>query len=214
VATPILSSNRESSPDEPRLAVCMVCNKIERMPATPAEIRRVPAKVELISGETHTFKDPQGSTMMVPEFDPVLEDFVGRHEHGLDDVSGMQAIKVFPVDPDTWEKMDVVTELKKELQQVTGEFFEESKYYLEEAIKCYNEHHNPVDSCPDYLSDAKKIGPKVSPKYQIFLCHLCPYTHSFVNVELRKKKGWYNPKNSKKLTIARDNSLSAVRKIT
>jgi hypothetical protein len=213
VALPILSSVKEASPDEPRLAVCMVCNKIERMPATPSEIRRIPAVVELVSGEKHTFKDATGATQMVPEFDPVLEDFVGRHGHGLDDVSGMQAIKVFPVDPKTWEKMDVVTELKKELQQVTGEFYEESKFYLEEAIKCYNQHHNPTE-CPDYLDESKTIGPKVPPKYQTYLCHMCPIQHGYVSVELRKKKGWYNPKNHDKLTIARNNSLGAVKKIT
>ena len=208
MSLPILSSTKTPTPDEPRLAVCMVCNKIERMPATPADIRRVPATIELESGETHTFKDDSGAVIMVPEFDPVLEDFVGRHGHGMDDVANMQAIKVFPVDPKTWEKMDVVQELSKELAQVTGEFFEESKYYLEAATKCYNEHHNPSDSCPDYLDDSKRIGPEVSPKDQTFLCHMCPYMHGVVNVELRRRKGWYDPRNNKRLTLARDAAIS------
>lgn len=212
MSVPILSSPKEATPNEPRLAVCNVCNKIERMPAAPAEIRRVPATVETLSGERHTFKTPDGATIMVPEFDPVLEDFVGRHGHGLDDVSGMQAITVFPVDPKTWEKMDVVTELKKELQQVTGEFYEESKHYLEEALKCYNDHHNP-EKCIDYLDDSKRIGPKVSPKFQTYLCHMCPVQQSYVNVELRRRKGWYDPKNDKRLQAGKRRSLGNVKKV-
>jgi len=212
--TVILDKKKDLNPsNEPRLAVCNVCNTIERIPATPNEIRRVPATVELVSGETYTFRDEHGATIMVPEFDPVLEDFVGRHTHGLDDVSGMQAITVFPVDPATWEKVDVVAELKKELQQITGEFYEESEYYREEALKCYNAHHNPVDKCSDLYSEAKTIGPKVAPKYQVYLCHMCPFVHSVVNVELRRKKGWYDPKNDSRLQIAKKRGLGKVKKV-
>lgn len=191
----------------PRLAVCMVCKKIERMIDVADDVPRVPATVVSdVNHESHTFTNDDGSVIMVPEFDPILEDFVGRHEHGINDVSSMQAIQVFPVDQATYDKVDVVAELKTELSKITTEFFEESNYYREEALKCYNAHGNPDPSCPDYLSKSKRIGPQVPPKYQIFLCHMCPI-QSIINVELRDKKGWYDPKKAKQLTIARDRGL-------
>ena len=54
-------------------------------------------------------------------YDPLLEDIVGRHGHGRPDTDVMQFIKVFPVDQATYEKLDVVTELKKELAKQTGQ---------------------------------------------------------------------------------------------
>ena len=191
----------------PRLAVCMVCKKIERMIDVADDVPRVPATVVSdVNHESHTFKNVDGSVIMVPEFDPILEDFVARHEHNIDDVGGMQAIQVFPVDQATYDKVDVVSELKTELSKITSEFFEESNFYREEALKCYNNHHNPDPTCPDYLDPAKRIGPKVPPKYQIYLCHMCPI-QSIINVDLRHKKGWYDPSKSKDLTIARDKGL-------
>jgi hypothetical protein len=189
-----------------------VCHTIERIPAPPADVRLVPAKVEYDDHgviRDYVFKNDDGTPVLVPEFDPVLEDFVGRHKHDLSDVDGMQAIKVFPVDPATWEKMDVVSQLKQELLQVTGEFYEESDHYRTEALKCYNAHGNPAlpgKACADYCEDSRRIGPKVPPKYQTYLCHVCPYMQTYVAQEMRHKAGLYVPetaarwRNSRRVT--------------
>jgi hypothetical protein len=161
----------------PRVVACLVCAKVERIPDPPDDVRRIPAIVEWDDhGVTrkYEFTNDDGTAIMVPEYDPVLEDVVGRHGHGMPDTEVMGALKVFPVDQATWEKMDVVTEVKKELAELTGKFFEESDYYKEEALKCYNAHGNPHLDCPDVLDDAKRIGPRTKHKrHQTYLCHMC-----------------------------------------
>ena len=131
----------------PRLATCMMCAKIERMPDPPADVSMVPAKISYMDmgvERDYTFEMEDGTAIMVPEYDPLLEDFVGRHGHSRPDTDVMGFIKVFPVDQKTYEKMDVVTELKKELNDQTGLLFEEANYYKDEALKCYNDHKNPT----------------------------------------------------------------------
>ena len=82
---------------------------------------------------------------MVPAFDPMLEEFVVKHEHGLPDqaVTHGQQIEVMAVDQHTWDTMDVVTKIKDELQRAHGEVYDESQEYKEGALKCYNAHGNP-----------------------------------------------------------------------
>lgn len=196
----------------PRLVACMTCNKIERIPDHPSDVRLVPAKVAWMDGgveREYEFTHEDGTPILVPEFDPVLEDVTVRHTHGLPDTEVMARIKVFPVDQATYEKMDVVTELKNELAKITGEFFEEADYYRTEATKCYNQHGNPQGSCIDYCDDGKKIGPTSVPKkYQMYLCHLCPIQQAYINVELRRKAGYYDPTKASKLSVARDRRVN------
>lgn len=192
----------------PRLVACLSCNKIERIPDPPDDIPRIPAVVSWMDGgveRDYEFTNDDGTPIMVPERDPVLEDVTIRHTHGLPDTEVMARLKVFPVDQATYEKMDIVTELKKELNDVTGEFFEESMYYRDSAVGCYNEHHNPEGSCIDYCDDSKRIGPTDVPKqHQMYLCHMCPIQQSYINVELRRKAGYYDPKKGQALSTARD----------
>ena len=188
----------------PRLATCMICAKIERMPDPPADVSMVPAKISYMDmgvERDYTFEMEDGTPVMVPEYDPILEDFVGRHGHNRPDTDVMGFIKLFPVDQATYDKLDVVTELKKELNEQTGLLFEEATYYKDEAIKCYNEHKNPSipgNQCIDFLSDGKQIGPTVPKKYQTYLCHMCPYMQTYVAQEMRSKAGLYNPKKSRR----------------
>jgi hypothetical protein len=196
----------------PRIVACLMCSKLERIPDVPDSTPRVPATV---SWDDHgverdyTFRYEDGSTIMVPEFDPLLEDVVYRHGHSRPDTEGMQFIKVFPVDQATYDKMDVVTELKRELASLTDKLWEEVEHYKTEALKCYNEHHNPT-SCIDYLDDSKRIGSDQMPrKYQSFLCHMCPIQQAYISHEQRKRSGLYDPasasvQHTQKQQIARN----------
>jgi len=196
----------------PRIATCLVCCKLERLPDPPEDTPRIPAKLSWDDHgavRDHYMQNEDGSNIMVAEHDPLLEDFVGRHRHGLPDTELIGSINTIGVEQSTWDRMDVVTKVKKDLADITGKIFEESTFYRDEATKCYNSHNNPTveTGCIDYLTDAKRIGPKVPPKYQTFLCHMCPYQQAYVNVELRQKKGWYDPANDARLKAARDASL-------
>ena len=188
----------------PRLATCMICAKIERMPDPPLDVSMVPAKISYMDmgvERDYLFEMEDGTPIMVPEYDPILEDFVGRHGHDRPDTDVMGFIKVFPVEQATYDRMDVVTELKKELSDHTGLLFEESTYYKDEAIKCYNNHKNPSipgRECIDFLDDSKQIGPTVPKKYQTYLCHMCPYMQSYVAQEMRSRAGLYNPGKSRR----------------
>jgi hypothetical protein len=188
---------------------------MERIPDPPSNVPYVPATVawdDHGAERQYTFTNDDGTNIMVPMYDPLLEDITGRHGHGRPDTDVMQFIKVFPVDQETYEKLDVVTELKKELSKQTGQFFEEATYYRDEAAKCYNSHGNPQGSCIDYLDDSKRIGSSHVPKkYQTFLCHLCPIQQSYINVEVRRRAGLYDPKNASKYERARKAKMRKLR---
>jgi hypothetical protein len=198
----------------PRIACCLICNKIERLIDAPDGVPLIPARVTWMDGDTereHIFRDDDGMPVMVPEYDPIMEDFTARHGHGRSDVEGMQFIKVWVTDWHTYHTMDPVMELKKELARQTGEFFEESMYYRDEAVKCYNEHHNPTieTGCIDYLAEEKRLGSSMVPnKYRTYLCHMCPYQQAYVNVELRRRKGWYDPNKA----VSLDAAMKRIRK--
>jgi len=143
---------------------------------------------------------------MVPAFDPMLEAFVVKHEHGLPDqaVTHGQQIEVMAVDQQTWDTMDVLTKIKDELHRVHGEAYDESTEYKDAALKCYNQHGNPdlSSGCPDYLDDSKLIGNatytdedggtvSIPPPYRQYLCFLCPFQQTYIQVELRRRRGMY-----------------------
>ena len=189
----------------PRLVGCNQCRILQRIPdVTPGTPYR-PARLQWTTGEDYIFLDDKGLPVMVAAYDPVLEDFVEKHTHGYDDdkvIGGL--IQVWAVDQQTWDSIDVVTKIKKELQASTNHWYEERDEYREAAIACYNKHGNPDlgTGCPDYLSDDRRIGHgtyktddggnvTVPPKFRQYLCYLCPYQYAYVNVELRRRKGYY-----------------------
>lgn len=181
----------------PRIIACHMCHTVERVIDPPKDVRLVPATIQWDDMgviRSHTIQDDQGMNVMVPEFDPILEDYVARHSHGRPDTEVISFIQAFPCDQATWEKLDVVTEMKKELQLATGEFYEESQYYKEEALKCYNEHKNPQLGCPDWRDDNKTLGSKDMPKkYRTYLCDVCPVSQTYIQTEIRRKAGMYKP---------------------
>ena len=176
------------------------------MPDVHPQTPLVPAILEYHDGQRIILPDEDGHPKMVPAFDPMLEEFVVKHEHDLPDraVTHGQQIEVMAVDQHTWETMDVVTKIKENLEAQSGTIYTESQEYKEGALRCYNEHGNPdLDSgCPDYMSDAKMIGQwnytdedgrqiTIPPQFRQYLCYLCPFQSAYVQVELRRKRGMY-----------------------
>lgn len=189
----------------PRLASCNFCRILQRIPDVHPKTPMIPARLEWKNGESFVYRDEQGLPVMVPAYDPILEDFILSHEHGRDDrdvISGM--VQVYAVDQHTWDSMDVVTKIQAELQKQTNEWYEERDEYREAALKCYNDHGNPDLStgCIDYMDDSKRIGHAtytddegrkitVPPKFRQYLCYICPYQQTYIQVELRRRRGAY-----------------------
>jgi len=178
---------------------------MERMPDVHPKVPLVPARLEWKTGESMTMKDDQGLPKMVPQFDPMLEDFVERHGHGRDDREAIAgAIQVYGCDQRTWDSIDVVQKIKGELHAASGQWYEERDQYRSDATECYNAHGNPTtdDGCPDYLDASKMIGHgrfrdddggrhEIPPQFRQFLCYMCPFQHAYVQVELRRQRGLY-----------------------
>lgn len=189
----------------PRLVTCHYCHILVRLPDPTKGTPFTPARLSWKDGGDFVFKDDTGLPVMVPAYDPVLEDFVEKHGHNLSDaqiISGV--IQVMQVDQKTWDSVDMVTKIKTALHEQTGKFYVERDEYRDAATKCYNEHGNPDATlgCRDYLDDSKRIGRAryelddgrevtVPNKYRQYLCYLCPFQQSYVNVELRRRKGAY-----------------------
>lgn len=200
----------------PRLASCLVCGAIEKLIDPPADVRLVPATVEWDDGgviREHTFEGEDGLVAMVPEHDPLMEDYVGRHQHGIDDVTSMSNIKVYTCDWDTFNSMDAVDFVKKALAEQTDALMEETNYYKEGALACYNQHGNPdtKTGCSDYMTDAKCIGSKQVPeKHRVYLCHMCPYQQTYVMAEIRHRNQLYtDPEKYMKAKRARETRMKA-----
>ena len=191
----------------PRIVACLSCNTIERMVDPPEDTRRVPATLAWDDNgiiREHTIKDEQtGLVAMVPEYDPIMEDYVGRHSHNLPDTMVIDNIKVWVCDQDTYDSLDAVEFVKEALAKQTDEMMTEVNYYKDEALKCYNAHKNPdtKTGCVDFLDDSKIIGSKqVPPKNRVYLCHMCPYMQTYVATEMRHKADLY--KNPQKYLAA------------
>jgi hypothetical protein len=192
----------------PRLVTCHHCHILVRIPDPPHGVPLIPARLQWTDGQDFVFRDDKGLPVMVPAYDPVLEDFTIKHQHHYDDDQIMGGvIQVMAVDQRTWDSVDIVTKIKDQLQKQTGQFYAEQDEYKQAAIACYNKHGNPdlASGCRDYLNDDRRIGPAqysdgeghtvvVPDKFRQYLCYLCPYQQAFINVELRRRKGYYNGK--------------------
>ena len=190
----------------------------------PADVPMVPARwawEEDGVEKEHIFtvdNKPDGEVIMVPEYDPLMDDFVQRHTHGRPDTDSIDYIKSFSVGQETWEKVDVVTKIKHELSEATGEQFAEAEHYKEGALQCYNAHGNPdlKRRCPDFMSDEKTIGRStgVPKKHRMYLCHMCPYTQTYVVQTLRDRAKLYDPNATAKMSkILQKQRKSKLRKV-
>lgn len=191
----------------PRIVACARCHILQRLPDPHPKTPMIPAVLEWRDGERYVYKDDEGNAVMVPAYDPLMEDFVRKHEHGLDDnriVRG-ELIQVWAVDQKTWDSMDVVTKIKGHLSEVMKQNYAEKDEYREEAAKCYNAHGNPdiALGCRDYKDDSKRIGPAtyedddgntitVPAQFRHYLCYMCPFQQSVIQVEMRRRRGAYD----------------------
>ena len=191
----------------PRLVSCHFCRILQRIPDVPKDTPLIPAILEYTTGERIIMPDEDGHPKMVPAYDPVLEDFVEKHDHGMPDtaVTHRSMVETWAVDQKTWDAMDVVTKIRSELEKQHQAHYEEQDEYKDGALKCYNKHGNPdlSSGCPDYLNDDRRIGPAsyddgdghtitVPPKFRQYLCYVCPYQQTYIQVELRRKRGLYD----------------------
>jgi hypothetical protein len=170
----------------------------------------VPARLQWESGEEYIYRDDKDLPVMVPAFDPILEDFVIRHDHGYREAQFVdgQVVKVWQVDQKTWDSLDVVTKIKKELNEQYNSHFEERDEYKDDAARCYNAHGNPdlSNGCRDFLDDSKLIGKAqyqidgrtvtIPPPLRQYLCNMCPYMQTYVQVEMRRRRGLYDDKKN------------------
>lgn len=189
----------------PRIAACHLCKVLVKFPDVPPDTPKVPATMRYKSGEEFTYKDDDGHPVMVAKYDPMLEDFVERHDHNLEDSTFLRegVIEVISVEPKTWRSMDVMAMIREQIHQRTQQWYEDRDTYRIAATECYNAHGNPDLStgCPDYLSDSKRIGNavyeedghkvEIPAKFRQYLCYQCPYQQAYVNVEVRRRNGWY-----------------------
>ena len=190
----------------PRVVACLMCSTLERMPDPPKDVPLIPARVTWMDGNVereYIFPDPEkpGQNAMVPMYDPLMEDFVGRHGHDMADTDALSFIKVWQSDDETWQNMDVVQKIKTELAEQQDMFMEEVNGYKDDALRCYNAHKNPdmKVGCRDFLDDSKVIGRTDIPKkHRAYLCHMCPYMQTYVAQEARHRAGLYKGKGKKK----------------
>ena len=176
------------------------------MPDVPKGTPMTPARLEWTTGESYIYKDEKGFPIMVPRYDPALEEFVLRHTHGYPDDKVIREgiIKVWSVDQKTWDNVDITTKVRKEIQELTGQWYQDRDEFKEEALKCYNRHGNPDmgNKCPDFMNDDRRIGKgeykddngnvhKIPNKFRQYLCYMCPYMQAHIATEVRFRKGLY-----------------------
>lgn len=186
----------------PRLLACNVCHILQRAVDPHPHTPMVPARLAWEDGTDYVYKDDDGKVVMVPAYDPILEDFVVKHTHDRPDneVLQGQVIRVWQVDQKTWDSVDLVTKVKNELAAQTGTWYEDRDVYREGAIECYNAHGNPTihNKCKDFMDDSKLIGKKtyvtedrdvnIPKPFRQYLCYQCPYFQS----EIVSKQRWKN----------------------
>lgn len=182
----------------PRVVACLACNVVEKLADPPQGVRYVDAVLQWYEGSdlrTHTITNPEtGVVVKVPEYDPLMEDFTYRHQHGKEPIEVMNAIKVWETDMKTFLMMDMVETVKVNLAEQQNAQVTEANYYKDEALKCYNAHGNPdlKDGCRDFRDDSKRIGSKAdNPEHQMHICHMCPYAQTYIAQELRWRAGAY-----------------------
>jgi hypothetical protein len=132
-----------------------------------------------------------------PEYDMVLREMVDRHlGQASDRRPESHESMIIRCDENTAKKLDMETEVNKELMKNhvwIKDFRDELKV---EALKCFNRHMRPVGMCIDYHDESKTIGRKIGiPKdKRQYLCEHCP-VNSFVEFKGRQEAGLYSTKD-------------------
>jgi hypothetical protein len=160
--------------DGPRLLFCYTCRTLTKVPAKPH----------------HTTPN---------EHDHALNEIVERHQHHEVPEHNRKGGRLWATDQKTWDSMDVVTEVRKELMahQVWIEEYRDT--LMEDAAKCHRKHGQPEwpgKPCIDYKTDKKRIGGPLGRRSldlnQLqYMCTYCPY-ESTVTTAKRFERGDYD----------------------
>ena len=122
----------------PRLVACAPCAILQRLPDPAKGTPYIPARLQWETGEEFIYKDDDGKPLMVPAYDPLLENFVQAHDHHMPEEMFLngQVINVWQVDQKTWDSVDVVTKIKTELNEQYQRHFEDRDAYRDGAAQC------------------------------------------------------------------------------
>jgi hypothetical protein len=128
------------------------------------------------------------------EYDMELIEIIERHlGKASDPRPESHRSLIFRADDATAEKLDMETEIKKELVKNHIEIKDYRDELKVDALKCFNRHGRPKADCLDYCGDDKVIGRKVGvPKSKrMYLCNFCP-VQEYYQHHIRKAKGLYD----------------------
>ena len=132
-----------------------------------------------------------------PEYDQELREVIDRHlGQASDPRPESHESMIFRCDTETASKLDMETEVKKELMKNEIEVRELRNDLKEDALKCFSKHGRPKADCLDYCSEGKTIGRKVGvPKSKRqYLCMYCP-VQEYYQHKIRDAKGLYSTKS-------------------
>jgi hypothetical protein len=144
--------------------------------------------------------------------DPLVEDYIERHMHGLTEETHPGAIPYVlddsQIDPNLANHVGPLSEADQESfeskafaivrdhqskqgRHVAEDLRDEVK---DDAMKCWERHGRveyPGKLCPDYRSGAKVLGKRnMNKEDRAYLCTFCPYEVG-VEVEKRWRRGGY-----------------------
>jgi len=132
-----------------------------------------------------------------PEYDMELQEIIKKHLHQANDPRPeSHSSQIFRCDDDTASKLDMETEVKKELMKNEIEVREMRNDLKEDALKCFSKHGRPKMDCLDYCSEEKTVGRKMGvPKdKRMYLCMFCP-VQEYYQYKIRGSKGLYSTKH-------------------
>lgn len=144
-----------------------------------------------------------------PSEDRLLEELVRRHNERDPMAHGGEAtlpLSLMHVSEKDWfENREQIIERINEEHKATGFdgwVYEAMNTYLDDAMKCYNQHGRPKQGCIDWWADSKRIGrptaegrQAVKDQYKLgerdpHICSSCPVA-SWVMTEQNAQAGLY-----------------------
>ncbi len=130
------------------------------------------------------------------EYDMELMDVIERHlTQASDPRPDAHMSMIFRCDKETASKLDMETEVKKELMKNEIEVREMRNDLKEDALKCFSKHGRPKMDCLDYCGEDKTVGRKmgVPKEHRMYLCMFCP-VQEYYQYKIRGAKGLYSSK--------------------
>jgi hypothetical protein len=145
------------------------------------------------------------------EEDPFVSALVMRHTerdpmgHGAVDKT-FSPFRLPSFDDNEWvtHKPELIAQLNQNNKDVGFDqwVYDSRNTFVEDALRCYVEHHRPKEGCIDYWDDSKRLG-RPTPEGQSVLrenyklgrgdphlCQFCP-VHTFVATQVRWRQGAY-----------------------